>query len=820
MNTHEKTGHSIKIKLIISALGLLICALGFNAMLSLSALEKLYVESFVSKYSTIGKDLQRKLEKSINFGKTIQNFIGMNELLEETKENLIKSTVAGTIHKNTLSDGISVSVVSEGMILYSTDNHLTNTRMITYAKTRHSYLRYKNSYIILLPIISLKKEQIASILIAFDNAPVKALFMSVLIENCKIIAGIILCGSLLLFFFLSRILSRSDAQSFPKTRISIVMFLVVGISQIVFTGWNTYSFKNYYLQISREKVSLLTSLLKRDIEYLLNKGIRTDKLIKMDASLGEIVAAAPELENIIITDFEGKHLYAAYKNKGNIDFQKALSEDAKTTKRLGSDQNYSISLQFQKAGNPLPESEPDGGKIVANISKAVLFGRLKEIVFDAATVLVISLLFFVEMLILIFNLFEKSFVTKDIGKIRFDVIRPVSFLFIFGSALTVSFLPLYMKELGNQTFLKLSAEMMLGLPISVKVFCTGIAIIVAGAWVDKRGWHEPFLIGLLLSAIGSGWSWKAASSFQFIVSMGIVGVGYGLGLMASQGFVIAVTDEHHKTQGLAQLWAGVYAGSICGSATGAMLADRFGYRIVFLVSAMILVLVILYSFIILRKNIRSPKTASDIRQQSLPTFEVFRFLSDRNIFALILLSSIPAEIAIIGLLNYFSPIYLNQLGVSQSDIGRVFMINGLSMIYLGPIISRYADGSPNKKIFILANGVLGSLAFIVFYLYSGLGAILTAVLILGLANSFAASRSAYTLRLRISQEVGQGKALGIMSAAGRIGQALGPLMFGLIATGNMSQSIPYFGLGYLLLTLLLFLIIQSDTQIARLSGKL
>ncbi|MCP4397639.1 MAG: hypothetical protein GY801_10120, partial [bacterium] len=76
----------MKFRLIISAVMLLVLALGFNALLSLNSLEKLYVESIASQYSAIGKDLQRNVEKALRFGKPIEKFIGMEKLLEETKE--------------------------------------------------------------------------------------------------------------------------------------------------------------------------------------------------------------------------------------------------------------------------------------------------------------------------------------------------------------------------------------------------------------------------------------------------------------------------------------------------------------------------------------------------------------------------------------------------------------------------------------------------------------------------------------------------------------------------------------------------------------
>ena len=76
------------IRLFAGGFVLLVLALGFNALLTYGSIEKLYVASIVSSYQVVGKDLQRKLEQSLRFGKSIQKFIGMNNLLEETRTRL------------------------------------------------------------------------------------------------------------------------------------------------------------------------------------------------------------------------------------------------------------------------------------------------------------------------------------------------------------------------------------------------------------------------------------------------------------------------------------------------------------------------------------------------------------------------------------------------------------------------------------------------------------------------------------------------------------------------------------------------------------
>ncbi len=81
--------------------------------------------------------------------------------------------------------------------------------------------------------------------------------------------------------------------------------------------------------------------------------------------------------------------------------------------------------------------------------------------------------------------------------------------------------------------------------------------------------------------------------------------------------------------------------------------------------------------------------------------------------------------------------------------------------------------------------------------------------------SFDASR-AYALKLKITHELGGGTAMGIFSSAEKIGQVTGPVIFGmLIVTQNINISVTYFGLAYLLITILFMALTKNDKHISR-----
>lgn len=815
----------MQFKLIASAVGLLVLALGFNALLSMSSLEKLYVGSIASEYQVVGRDLQRKLDQALRFGKNIHKFVGMNRLLEETKDNLagkieLRQTLKADAAAHVGAETINVSVVlPDGQILYSADERQVGGMLagpvaaqVDAGNHQDSlYVKHKGQYYITLPVHGMDQKQAASVVMSFHQRQIAPFLDAVLRRNVILISIILLASTLVLItllHFAAPAVAR--AAQFPRMRISVLIFVVIGGAQICFSVLQTNDFKDHYLLIAKNKADIMSSLLRDDIEYLLGKGIRIDKLVKIDVVMGEIIQSSPEVSDITIYNSDKQPLYVASK-AGVVDFQKTVDPDKKQAadSRRPSDPAYSVQLDIRKEGQV-------EGVLRTDISKEVVYAEIWDSVLDSLTVLFISILFLAELLILTLQFIGRQLDGAGLGgSLDYAIMRPAAFLFLFGVDIGISFIPLYMEDL-YQPMYGLSRDMAMGIPISVRVFFTGVSIFLGGNWGDKRGWQEPFVVGLFLTGAGFLHAWLAPDAIHFIFSQAVLGLGYGLSLIAAQLFVIAYTNDSNRAAGLAQLWAGVYAGSICGGAAGAMLAERIGYRQVFLIGAIVLFLVIPYTLIFMRAGIRKPAKAA--ATQSAPRLRVgqlARFLADRNVASLILFGSIPTAIALVGFLDYFSPIYLNRIGASQSNIGRVLMIYGGCLIYVAPFISKYVDASQGKKSYIVLSGMLGGAAFVFFWFFQGMLATSVAVFLLGVSSSFGfAAKSAYGLKLEAAQQLGVGRAMGIYSTADRVGQVLGPVTFGwiLIAAGAGKGAI-YFGLIYLGVTLLFSLAAQNDRGI-------
>ena len=109
---------------------------------------------------------------------------------------------------------------------------------------------------------------------------------------------------------------------------------------------------------------------------------------------------------------------------------------------------------------------------------------------------------------------------------------------------------------------------------------------------------------------------------------------------------------------------------------------------------------------------------------------------------------------------------------------------------------------------------LGSMALIAFYFLDGIMAAVVAVLLLGLSSSLVlASQSVYALKLKVTKDLGEGKAIGIFRSTSRVGQMLGPIVFSaVISLTNNNSGITFLGLAYLLTALVFLIITQSDLK--------
>lgn len=800
-------GHAAtRLKLLVTTLAILVLAMAFNGGLSISSLEKLSLNSLIARYQVVANAFRSQVSQSVRYGKPLERFFGITRLMEDVRSDL--------------PDLSNILVTStQGAVLYSLDEAMVGKTWpdlagedikVLGSAGGHTDYQAGQAYYVEFPIEV--QEQGGNeftvkgkVVFSFPADLVQARLKTVILDNLDVLLFITLAAAAVLGVLLTFFLPL-DPGRFSKVRLYLILVLALGGSQCVYSYYNVQSFRDNFLDITRTNTEKVARLLKDDVDYLLTKGIKIHRLNKMDVYMSKILAVTPEIAEMRITDLNGTVLYRA-DSAGPV----PVKPGTYLTEAGGGD-----------IMSALIRTNPDGatlkrGELRLTLSQKVIADKVREIILDSVTVGVIAVLFLLELVILFLIFLRDKTVAEGEATTaaesdyhRYAIIRPVAFLFLFAMDMCISFIPLHMENIYQPLF-GLSEEVIMGLPISVEMFFAGLMVLVSGVWTDRRGWFEPFLVGAGLACLGYVYSGMAPDAMQFILARGLVGAGYGLALMATEGFVVDNTGPTSRAQGITHLFAGVYAGSLCGGAVGAMLADRLGFRPVFLASAVLMLLMILVVFAVLRGSFHRPVREAGVPEPTISAAKVRTFLFNRNVLGLLIMNIMPGALILVGFINFLIPVYLNRIGTNQSDIGRVLMIYGVCLIYVAPFISRFVDRSANKKVYIFLSGVIGALALTGYFFQGGLLVTGLAALMLGVSSSLGfAAQNAFALNLKVTHEAGHGVAMGISNAVERIGQVLGPLTLGwIIVSMGMEKGIASAGVIYLSVSVLFLILVRE-----------
>lgn len=822
-------------RLFLSCAAVLLVALMLNGGLTLGALRTIHADAVTSGMRVVGGDWALRIQGAIRFGKPIGQFYGLDATLAEIRGDLRAADFVAL----TLPDGIVVG--SQGDPALAADVPAAVARRLSGEGTERAghgrdHAGIGDAHYFVFPIEGRDGSWAGSLVLATADRTIARSLAPHLRRNGYLLALVAAAGTVALLLGLAALAPLRPDRPFPRLRLYAAPIAVLVLTQGVYSFGSVQSFREQYTRATAAITRVSADRLARDLGRLFDKGVRIDRLNGIEAPVLRIMDATPEITSMDILTPDGRALY-----------------------RVGRDGTVSRDVPAEVAdsmtvGVPLLRHDGGGGTglrigtLRAHLSEEAVAAGVRQRVLDAATIALTSALFVVELFILLTVLLRAQS-TRPAAQAALDrttaqaaldrataqaeagtedrrhmLARPAAFLLLFGWALPLSFIPLRMREL----YVPLSwlpEGIALALPISAEMLCALLTALVAGSLTDRRGWHVPFLGGVAVCVAGSALSAAAGSTPAFVAARALVGLGYGLAWMGIQGFIFLWAPAPARARGLSNLVAGIFAGHICGSAVGAMLAEQVGYTAVFAASGVLSALPALFAVGFMRAYLGRPSSgmpegtavpapaaaAGPERQAGRPGLG--RLLGNREFGWLLLGSVVPFSVAQVGLLYYTLPLHLSEQGVSQANIGRIMMIYGLSVIYLGPVLGRFMDRFERKKPFITLGGLLGGGGMAYLYFDDGLPAMMLSVFLLGMASCLAGTaQSAFALKLPMIHRYGTGRAMGVQRAADKLGQMMGPLVVGLLFTAVGPESgLAVTGLYYLLSTVAFMAIVREGS---------
>lgn len=792
----HKTRARPALRMTLGCLAMLLLAQALIGVLSLSALNRQIADMTADRLEVAARQIGGRIENGLRLGKPLGQYFGLDRHLH------------GSVQATTHLSGAAVYLL-DGRELAAEKRAVPGvpqllralgapaTDVLPKGMTRRAggalALRLPGSVTLATPLRDAAGvTQGAVILSTQRNTEASRTLVK---DNLRMLVLVTLVAGLGLAAASRRIFASPGPVRGRRGRFAAPL-LALMIAQGVYAGYTIHTFRGAWLDVTRGNAQDLAEGQQRDLNRVLSYGVEIDRLRGVEASFGRLIAAFPTIARVELADADGRTLA-----RSDAPDAQPLADDPVPAGEL------TITLPLGAASAP-PQSR---GSLVIQLSQAVIASSVLARALDAATVIAVAMVAAIEMLLLLSLLAGRGSTAaimqdgRDVGRAT----RPVMFCFLFAWALPLGFLPLFARSLPADG-LSLSPNIMIALPISAEMACGLFAALCAGRLSDLKSWRVPVLTGLGLSSAGMLACLAAATLPQFILARGLVGLGYGLTWMGLQGLVVSRSPSDCRGRNMAGVIAGLFAGHLSGAAIGAMLMEQLGPHAAFGAGAGMLLLPLAGVLLLLRPyNGRAYPTptlgASMIATTAREHLRKTASLLGSRDFALLLIASVtPFAMSQVGLLSYALPLYLEAEGVAASSIGRVLMVYGLGVIYLGPLMGQLVDRTSAKKRWIVLGGLIGSAGMLGLYFNSGLIAATVAVLMLALASCcLGASQAPYMLALPQVQGYGTAGALGLMRASDKLGQMAGPLIVGAAtSTLGLHGALALLGAIYLVLTVL------------------
>ncbi|WP_439810716.1 MFS transporter [Bordetella bronchiseptica] len=753
----------------LACVTLLWLAQGLTGVLTLSALQRQIVDATAARVEVSARQSAIAIENGVRLGKPLEQYFGLGGLLD------------GLLEESHGVTGVAV-VLKDGRLVASAGALVPHAarlaRALAFPDDEPGVLRQPSGSVRLvgdeavslgIPLAGSDGIVRAALVLGWQRDP--AFMHALMWRNLRVLALVTAAVALALALALRRGERRRRESGGARARFVLPLVALL-LAQGVYAGYTIGMFREVWLDVARHNAVVLATGLQRGLDRVLGYGLEPRQLRGVDRLFSRTIRAYPLIGSIALVASDGRVLQ-------EVDAHGSVTGDAQ--RRFADDPGYTVSL-------PLGASDASRGALALRLDGGAVAAALRDRALDAATVAVVALVAAVELLLLLVVVMNRALPNgqgrqapadgSDVG----GSARPVMFGYLFACAMPASFLPLFARSLPAAG-LPLPPALLIALPISMEMGCGLLAALVAGRLSERRGWRQAVLQGLLLSCIGFVASALASDLAWLVSARGVVGLGYGLTWMGLQALVVSRSPPTHRGRSMAGVVAGLFAGQLSGVAVGAMLMEQLGFRAVFAIGAVLLLLPLAGVFSLLRAYALPPAMAASTSALPGRRAPFGALLRGRGFGMLLLTSVVPFSVAQVGVMSFSLPLYLEAEGAAPASIGRIFMIYGVCVVYLGPLVARWVDLSSVRWPWIGVAGALGSAGLLVFRLLpDGLLAAGVALLLLALAGCFAgASQMPYVLELRVVREHGAAGAASVMRAADKLGQMLGPLLIGAVA---------------------------------------
>lgn len=348
---------------------------------------------------------------------------------------------------------------------------------------------------------------------------------------------------------------------------------------------------------------------------------------------------------------------------------------------------------------------------------------------------------------------------------------------VIGFASIFPFLPLYLQSLGSRT--SLSIELLSGLVFASQAFTMMLASPVWGAMADRFSRKLMIERAVFGGAIVLFFMGYAESAEMLILLRAIQGMITGS--VPAANALIAATVPRERigfAMGLMQvsLWSGVAIGPLIGG----VVADAFGYRASFMITAVLLLVSGMMVHFGVNEEFTPPEPSDTQRPSMLAQWrDVFATSGVKPAYAIRFLAGL-GQILIFPI----APLFILTLLPADAPVnfytGLMLSVGGLTSTLSAVLLGRLGDRIGHRRILMASALVTG-----LFYLPQGLVSSAWQLLLLQAMSGAGLGGTVTSLTSLLAQYTKQGEegsVYGLDAALVASSRFIGPLLGGSMAT--------------------------------------
>lgn len=271
--------------------------------------------------------------------------------------------------------------------------------------------------------------------------------------------------------------------------------------------------------------------------------------------------------------------------------------------------------------------------------------------------------------------------------------------FLTGAAfsLVMPFLPLYVEQLGVTGHSALN--LWSGIVFSITFLFSAIASPFWGGLADRKGRKLMLLRSALGMAIVMLLMGLAQNIWQFLILRALLGVLGGF--IPNANALIATQVPRNKSGwALGTLSTGGVSGALLGPLAGGLLADSYGLRPVFFITATVLFLCFVLTLLLIREQF-----APVNKKEMLHAREVIASLKNPKLVLSLFVTTMIIQVAT-GSIAPILTLYVRDLAGNVSNIafisGMIASVPGVAALLSAPRLGKLGDRIGPEKILITA----------------------------------------------------------------------------------------------------------------------